>query len=90
MHLVLPRGYSLIKIILVLSKSGPGLNNIFPWNIQNFPNNAFLPCIFDFVVAKPNETFKDKLIIYCSFRKCIGVMFLLVPVGIFLIEGKYR
>ena len=29
-------------------------------------------------------------IINCSFRKCIGVMFLLVLLGIFLIKVKFR
>ena len=33
---------------------------------------------------------QNKLIINCTFRKCIGVMFLLVLLGISLIKVKFR
>ena len=89
MHMILPRGYSLIKIFLVFSKNGPGLK-IFPWDTQNFLKNAFPPCLFEFAEGKQNETLKNKLIINCSFRKCIGVMFLLVLLRINLIKVKFR
>ena len=76
---------TLIRIFLVFSKNGSGFN-IFPWNAQNFLKNAFPPCLFDFSEEKQNQTFKNKLLINCSFRKCIGVMFLVVLLGIFLVK----